>query len=204
MYTPRKGFAQATYHDQQATALAGMLANASDINLVDAAVVHEGTGFIEAGLVYGLDLDEASIREGVNTLAVCAQADGSELCIAVRNQQMDTNANGAAGWDEDRMCDVMRMSRVGGRVWVQAYASAAMEPGDLSVISALDGTETAKVKVGMITTESEITGATLAKVPQLKLIGTYAHHADGNILALVEVAPANGLDARVAALEKKG
>ena len=39
VYTPQRGFAQFQYFDQQATALAGMLANASDINLVDSAFV---------------------------------------------------------------------------------------------------------------------------------------------------------------------
>ena len=39
VYTPQRGFAQSQYFDQQATALAGMLANASDINLVDSAFV---------------------------------------------------------------------------------------------------------------------------------------------------------------------
>ena len=39
MYGPKRGFAQSEYFDQQATALAGMLANASDINLTDSAFV---------------------------------------------------------------------------------------------------------------------------------------------------------------------
>lgn len=66
MYGPKKGFAQSHYYDQQATALAGMLANASDYNLVDSAFVKEGVGYLEAGLCVSVERSVDVFRPGVN------------------------------------------------------------------------------------------------------------------------------------------
>lgn len=66
MYGPKKGFAQSSYYDQQATAIAGMLANASDYNFVDSAIVKEDIGYIEAGLCVAVERSTDVMRPGIN------------------------------------------------------------------------------------------------------------------------------------------
>ena len=68
VYTPQRGFAQFQYFDQQATALAGMLANASDINLVDSAFVGpvDATVGLTAGIGVMVNPTVRSNRPGLN------------------------------------------------------------------------------------------------------------------------------------------
>jgi hypothetical protein len=128
VFSPGTGFAQSQYVDQQATALPGALAFASDERLVDSYIVAASVGpdGLEAGLgvvATVLSADEHNgQREGMNTKFAALPAAGNTADafegITVRNQQMDTNANGHACWFAGRMCNVLRAKRVGGRVWV--------------------------------------------------------------------------------------
>lgn len=125
MYTPKRGFAQSHYYDQMATALSGMLANASDINLTDSAFV---TGVeSEDGLVAGIAVCAVhatqSNRPGVNFAMVRPMhpgaSDNDVAGIVVRNQWMRTNSKGEACFYNEDVCNVLRASRVGGRIWVK-------------------------------------------------------------------------------------
>ena len=135
VYTPQRGFAQSQYYDQQATALAGMLANASDINLSDAAFVSAtGPDGLTAGMAVIAVPATQSNRPGVNYAMVrppLTESSGEDIAgIVIRNQWMRTNAKGEACFFQNDMCNILRTSRVGGRIWVRLVGSAqAMQNG---------------------------------------------------------------------------
>lgn len=125
VYTPQRGFAQFQYFDQQATALAGMLANASDINLVDSAFVGpvDATVGLTAGIGVMVNPTVCSNRPGLNYDIVMppdsAATNESFAGIVVRNQFMRTNSNGEACYFFEDMANYARRDRAGARVWVQ-------------------------------------------------------------------------------------
>ena len=125
VYTPQRDFAQFQYFDQQATALAGMLANASDINLVDSAFVGpvDATVGLTAGIGVMVKPTVCSNRPGLNYDIVMppgsAATDESFAGIVVRNQFMRTNSNGEACYFFEDMANYARRDRAGARIWVQ-------------------------------------------------------------------------------------
>lgn len=125
MYGPRKhGFAQEQYYDQQATALPGMLANASDINLCDSAFISDTyPDGLTAGTAVCAVPATKSNRPGVNFAMVRPMfpgATGNDIAgIVVRNQWMRTNDKGEACFFKEDICNLLRTSRVGGRIWVK-------------------------------------------------------------------------------------
>lgn len=131
VYTPQRGFAQSQYFDQQATALAGMLANASDINLVDSAFVGEVDP--AEGLTAGIGVmvlpTTASNRPGLNYDIVVPPSvdatDDSFAGIVVRNQFMRTNTKGQACYNFEDMANYARRDRAGARIWVQLEKGTA-------------------------------------------------------------------------------
>lgn len=137
VYTPQRGFAQSQYFDQQATALAGMLANASDINLVDSAFV--GQVDPVAGLTAGIGVQilptVASNRPGLNyDVAIPPQesaTDADFAGIVVRNQFMRTNAAGEACYFYQDMCNYARRGRAGSRIWVELASGSTVFGGDV-------------------------------------------------------------------------
>jgi len=129
-YTPvRNGFAQSTYPDQQATALAGMLAFASDKNLVDSFIVGEvGDDGLEAGLAVvagpAPDIQRPGLNEQAVTLPGATAVSADIIGIVVRAQQMRSNTAGhACHWAGD-LCNVVRAGRAGGRIWVRLAEGA--------------------------------------------------------------------------------
>lgn len=141
VYTPGAGFAQSTYVDQMATALPGSLAFASDINLVDAAIVDAAAP--ASGLIAGIGIVLSPIpvakqggnRPGMNQFYASLPTASSAAIdfggILVRNQQMDSNSDGDACWFAGRACNVLRSERVGGRVWVRLVNGSAAVGGTL-------------------------------------------------------------------------
>lgn len=130
MYGPQKGFAQSTYVDQQATALAGMLANASEYNLVDSAYVGDsatsGTngGYIQAGLGVTIDKPSGIVeRPGINNkvMNLPGGTDSVFAGVVVRNQFTGTDANGMAAVRWQTLGNYARPSRAGCRIWVQLH-----------------------------------------------------------------------------------
>jgi len=122
------GFAQENYFDQQATALEGSLAFVSDINLIDAAVVDmPDGGMLNVGRVVMEKYSAGGSRPGMTSTLVSlpdANVDGSEsFGITIRNQSCETDSDGNNGWRNGRVCNVLRLRRVGGRIWVKAQNS---------------------------------------------------------------------------------
>lgn len=125
MYGPQRGFAQSLYVDQQATALAGMLANASDINLVDSAFI--GNTDPNLGLMAGVGVQViptvASNRPGLNYDIIMqpldTATDADFAGVMIRNQFMRTNSYGEACFFHQDMGNYCRRERAGARVWVR-------------------------------------------------------------------------------------
>lgn len=128
----KMGFVQTNYYDQMATALDGDLAYASDINLVDAAVVDmpalQQDRLLQAGRAVIARYSENAPRPGATSMAVmppnAATTAQDIYAITIRNEQMETDAQGRNGWGNGRVCNVLRKDRVGGRVWPVAWNAA--------------------------------------------------------------------------------
>lgn len=152
VYTPQRGFAQFQYFDQQATALAGMLANASDINLVDSAFVGpvDATVGLTAGIGVMVNPAVRSNRPGLNYDIVMppnsAATDKSFAGIVVRNQFMRTNSNGEACYFFEDMANYARRDRAGARIWIQ-LAQGSTVFGD-PVYWIVRDTKNAGLKIG--------------------------------------------------------
>lgn len=140
-------FMQTKYVDQQATALPGDLAYASDVTLIDAAVVAMPSGSEKELLAAGLGVVSAysanASRPGMNSTTVSPVSSTTTAAtfygITIRNQQCQTDENGVSGWGDGRLCNVMRADRVGGRVWVKAVNAATAGSAAFLVIK--DDTE---------------------------------------------------------------
>lgn len=152
VYTPQRGFAQFQYFDQQATALAGMLANASDINLVDSAFVGpvDATVGLTAGIGVMVNPTVRSNRPGLNYDIVMppnsAATDESFAGIVVRNQFMRTNSNGEACYFFEDMANYARRDRAGARIWVQLAQGSTVLGGPVYWI--VRDTKNAGLKIG--------------------------------------------------------
>lgn len=128
----KMGFVQQNYYDQMATALDGDLAYASDINLVDAAIVAmpalQEDRLLQAGRAVIARYSDTAPRPGATSMLVmpptAATTPADIYGITVRNEQMETDAQGRNGWGDGRACNVLRKDRVGGRVWPVAWNAA--------------------------------------------------------------------------------
>lgn len=135
------GFMQATYVDQQGTALPGDLAYASDVDLIDACVVSMPAGSEGDLLPVGADTTAAQLYG-----------------VTVRNQQCRTDGNNVSGWGDGDVCNVMRTARVGGRIWVTAGNAATANTAAHLVVK---DTTSHGLPVGSFV-GTEITGDTVA------------------------------------------
>lgn len=162
VYTPQRGFAQSQYFDQQATALAGMLANASDINLVDSAFVGgvDPAEGLTAGIGVKVIPTTASNRPGLNYDIVVPPSvdavDDSFAGIVVRNQFMRTNTKGQACYNFEDMANYARRDRAGARIWVQLEKGTATFGSDVYWI--VRDTASHGLKIGAFSAEA-INGA---------------------------------------------
>lgn len=198
MYGPKRGFAQSEYFDQQATAVAGMLANASDINLVDSAFVAAADAV--NGMVAGIGVvalpTTVSSRAGVNydrIMAPTATATDADFAgVVVRNQVMKSNPNGEACWYEGDMANYARRGRSGSRIWVKLVNGTATPGGDVYwVVSDIAGT--GKTIGGFSASAISVSGSATAA----KLTG-----GSINVSALKAVS-AGGLDITIDGTNKK-
>lgn len=118
------GQVQATYNDQMASALEGMLANQSDMNLCDSLLVNEADGIV-CGRGVVETINATALRPGVNDISV-ALPTGSTAAAALAGivirpfTPMSTLADDARVPD-NRVAMVLSTARVGGRIWLRAY-----------------------------------------------------------------------------------
>ncbi|MDL2317210.1 hypothetical protein LJC59_09120 [Desulfovibrio sp. OttesenSCG-928-A18] len=129
-YVPeRNAFAQSDYHDQQGSALAGALAYASDLNLVDSFVTGPvGENGLEAGLAVVAKANASALRPGINELAAVLPGESDSAAdiagVSVRAQQMPSNSAGRACYFQGDLCSVARTGRSGARIFVRLVNGA--------------------------------------------------------------------------------
>lgn len=135
VYMPVRGFAQSNYYDQQATALPGMCANASDFNLIDTAFVFPGVGpyGLQAGVGCVIIQATDPIRPGINEKMIAPvdsrTTDATFGGIVVRNQLMSSNVYGEAVWFAGDTANFARRDRQGARIWVYLSGDTPTELG---------------------------------------------------------------------------
>jgi hypothetical protein len=122
------GSVQAAYTDQPGVGVPGMLAFASDINLVDSVYVGETNGLAAGrGCKFTAVSDTYSLqRPNVEAVAVATGDDVNDFeGIVVFDEAMQSDENGVPGWAHGRMARVLRKGRVGGRIYVKAPVAFA-------------------------------------------------------------------------------
>jgi hypothetical protein len=129
-YTPvLNGNVQGAYYDQMATALAGDVYSPADVDLVDSYIAVDASGNgIPAGVCVVASAATDAPRPGNNgLLATLAPANATVVeGITVRNQQMQSNSAGVAVWFDKRVVSVMRLNRIGGRIWATLGSGTAV------------------------------------------------------------------------------
>lgn len=126
------GFAQQNYYDQQSTAIEGMLAFTSDVNLVDAATIvmppDQKGGFMPVGRGVVGKYSPNGSRPGMTSMVISPVDATTTVAdfygIEIFNQQSQTNPENLNGWYDGRVGNVIRVDRVGGRIWIRAWNEA--------------------------------------------------------------------------------
>lgn len=119
----RFGFVQSNVYDQMGVALAGRLANASDINLCDAYSIGETAG-VGVGLGVALSSIANVKKAGINDYEVklptseSTATDFAGILVRTDTGRTDAEGNNYMGYQE--VGTVLRSARVGGRIWVEA------------------------------------------------------------------------------------
>lgn len=176
-----------------------MLANASDINLVDSAFVGpvDATVGLTAGIGVMVNPTVRSNRPGLNYDIVMppdsAATDESFAGIVVRNQFMRTNSNGEACYFFEDMANYARRDRAGARVWVQLAQGSTVFGGPVYWI--VRDTKNAGLKIGAFsaapitgTAGSAGTSEDTVLLTGARFLGTFtAGEAPCNNIALVEL-----------------
>jgi len=156
------GSVQTSYTDQPGVAVAGMLAFASDYNLVDSALVATAAG-IPCGAGVQL-VTNASTEPGnlqvPNTLAQTPAATNLTIAdfggIVVFDEGSQSDTNGVPGWAYQRNARVLRNRRSGGRVYVNVNSNDTITVGSSTVNWVISGGSDLKYAAG------QFTGAALA------------------------------------------
>lgn len=189
-YTPvRNGFVQDTYADQMESAYAGMLANASDINLCDSYIA--GDTADPNGLLAGIGVVETEstdpTRPGVNEQIANYPAAGAAVAdfagITIRSEQMGTNADGNPCKFAGEMINVLRSKRVGGRPWVMLTNGATSFGGTAYWI--ISDTTGHGHQVGSFSAVA--LGVDTVQLTNVKFKGMFVAPADGFVPAKVEI-----------------
>jgi hypothetical protein len=135
------GVVQSTYPNQMATALPGMLANATDTNLVDSIVVASADGILagRAAFFAAQAASGANARSGINARTVInttgAVAAGTATAANFAGVALRTLAGFSATaqaplWPLNVLAPIARPARSGARLWVETSASDTIVIGD--------------------------------------------------------------------------
>lgn len=190
IYTPeRGGFVQSSYGDQMATAYCGMIANPSDINLIDSFIA--GATADPDGIVAGCGVIETAAtdpsRPGVNEQIADLPAAGATADdfagILVRNEQMGTNAAGLPCRFAGEMVNVLRDERIGGRIWLMLSNGTAAYGGNAFWI--ISDTTGHGHQVGSFSAAA--IGADTVELTNIKFKGLFAAPVGGYIPAKAEI-----------------
>src|ERR1039457_4026132 len=115
------GCVQSVITDQPGAAVPGMLAFASDNDLVDSFNVGAGGVFAGAGVCLPYPTNSVFRTQQPNqlaTLPITGKALADFGGVVVFDENMQSDATGIPGWDAGRNCRVLKRNRAGGRIWV--------------------------------------------------------------------------------------
>lgn len=140
------GSVQSNYTDQPGVGFAGMMPFASEeaIALIDSAIIGETEG-IAAGrgvcftqaTAAAFDLQRPNSLAFLPTVATDAAAFQG---IALRDDGMQSDANGVAGYNKGRVLRVLRKGRSGGRVYVKVQETVAVtDTVSMVTVASTDG-----------------------------------------------------------------
>jgi hypothetical protein len=207
------GQVQATYNDQMASALEGMLANQSDINLTDSMLVNEADGIV-CGRGVVETINTTAVRPGVNDVSI-ALPTGSTTAgllagIVVRPfTPMSTLADDARILD-NRAAMVLSTARIGGRIWIRAYGGCtagatafwrvgSAATGNATPVGAFCGAAITSVTPATSATGTVINSAVPADASTLK-VGAITYRFKGTMAQAEDIKLEATLDATMAHL----
>lgn len=157
--TPSKnGFVQDAYADFMGAGVAGMVAEASDVVLIDGVFVGD-VGKAYAGRCYGLTDGKLEALTATN-----------EPVVVTLAYSMSSDAEGNYA---ENVATVMRSDRVGGRIWVEVTSSATTITSATKLFVASTGAFT-DAEGGVDVSD------------KIKVVGAYTV-SDSKALVLVEV-----------------
>jgi hypothetical protein len=207
------GQVQSTYKDQMASALAGMLAKQSDINLTDSVLVNEADGIV-CGLGVKAATNTSAIRPGVNDVSISLPTSVSAAAdfagIVVRPfTPMSSTADDARILD-NRGAMLLSSARVGGRIWVVAYGGCTAgatafwrvggaATGNATPIGAISGVAITSVTPATSATGTVTNSAVPADASTL-VIGAVTYRFKGTMAQAQDIKLESSLDATMAHL----
>ncbi len=118
------------YTDQPGEGVPGMLAFASDINLVDAVYIGEDNGIAAGRGVIFEDVDDlvSLQRPNVKAMLPIGTTTADEFQgIVVFDERMNSNADGVPGWAKGRVGRILLNKRSGGRIYVNCPETVAID-----------------------------------------------------------------------------
>ena len=182
------GSVQSQYFDQNATALAGDLFSPSDINLCDSAMVDQ-----EGGIVCGRFVDSDTVaanRSGIGNMAVkglSADTTAATLYgVLVRSQATQSDADGKAFIDNNRMGNVLRKDRVGGRIWAETSGTGAFTEASSAYVVIGNAVSGNTAALGTLTFAAITDGTNTDTVDVSSFVKVRSAGTAGSDLALVE------------------
>lgn len=209
------GQVQATYADQMASALAGMLAKQSDINLADSVLINEADGIV-CGLGVVATTDTTARRPGVNDISVALPTGSSVAAdlagILIRPMTPMSNTASDARITDNRGAMILSADRVGGRIWVVAYKGCTAKAtafwrvgsaatGDATPVGAFCGSAITVVTPATSASGTVTNSAVPADASTLK-IGAVTYRFKGTTAAAQDIKLEATLDATMAHLVK--
>ena len=195
------GVVQSSYNDQMATALAGMLANATDVNLVDGLPVQSADGILVGRAAFYSAVAaiaetssttvtigaESNPRLGINDIGVINTADAVAAGTATAANFAGVVIRTLAGWSAttqaplfpyQTMAPVARPGRSGCRLWLETNTHDTIAVGDSVYVVTVAGTYNA---IGTFTNSATPNSATA-----VLLYGATFQTAGAKAIQLVE------------------
>lgn len=209
------GQVQLTYADQMASALAGMLAKQSDINLADSVLVNQADGIV-CGLGVVATTDVVARRPGVNDISIALPTSISAAAdlagIVIRPFTPMSNTAGDARITDNRGAMLLSADRVGGRIWVVAYKGCTAKAtafwrvgsaatGDTTPVGAFCGSAITSVTPATSATGTVTNSAVPADASTL-VIGAVTYRFKGTMAQAQDIKLESTLDATMAHLVK--
>lgn len=130
------------YTDQPGEGVPGMLAFASDINLVDAVYIGEDDGIAAGRGVVFEDVDDlvSLQRPNVSAMLPTGATTADEFQgIVVFDERMNSDADGVPGWQHGRVGRILLNKRSGGRIYVNCPVTVVIDdPVFMQVVADAD------------------------------------------------------------------